>query len=129
MEFGIGHHGEPGIRVTDLVSADEMAAMCLETILPDLPFRAGDDVVVLVSGLGATPVMELYIFYNKVHDILTREKGMRIHRPYVGNFFTSLEMMGITLTVMKVDDELKKLADMDCWSMGLCQGGVETRTA
>jgi len=121
MEFGIGHHGEPGIRVTDLVSADRMAAMCLETILPDLPFRSGDDVAVLVSGLGATPVMELYIFYNKVHDILTREKGMRIHRPYVGNFFTSLEMMGITLTVMKLDAELTELLDMECWSMGLRQ--------
>ncbi len=121
MEFGIGHHGEPGIRVTKLVSADEMAEMCLETILPDLPFRSGDEVTVLVSGLGATPVMELYIFYNKVQEILTGKKGMRIHRPYVGNYFTSLEMMGITLTVMKVDAELKQLLDMDCYSMGLRQ--------
>ena len=120
MEFGIGHHGEPGIRVTKLVSADEMAAMCLETILPDLPFGKGDEVAVLVSGLGATPVMELYIFYNKVQEIL-KQKGMRIHKPYVGNYFTSLEMMGITLTVMKLDQELKELLDMECYSMGLRQ--------
>ncbi len=120
MEFGIGHHGEPGIEVTDLVTADEMAAMSLDTVLPDLPFAAGDDVVVLVSGLGATPVMELYIFYNRVEEILS-EKGITIHRPYVGDYFTSLEMMGITLTVMKLDDELKRLIDMPARSMGLTQ--------
>jgi len=121
MEFGIGHHGEPGIKVSELASADEMAAMCLETILPDLPFSKGDEVVVLVSGLGATPVMELYIFYNKVAQILEQEKGMRVYRPYVGNYFTSLEMMGVTLTVMKLDEELKELMDLECYSMGLKQ--------
>jgi phosphoenolpyruvate---glycerone phosphotransferase subunit DhaK len=121
MEFGIGHHGEPGIKVTDLVTADEMAAMCLDAILPDLPFSSGDEVVVLVSGLGATPVMEQYIFYNRVEEILTGEKGMTVHRSYVGNYFTSLEMMGITLTVMKLDDELKPLIDMEAYSMGLKQ--------
>ena len=121
MEFGIGHHGEPGIKVTDLVTADEMAAMCLDTILPDLPFASGDEVVVLVSGLGATPVMEQYIFYNRVEEILTQDKGITVHRSYVGNYFTSLEMMGITLTVMKLDDELKPLIDMEAYSMGLKQ--------
>lgn len=121
MEFGIGHHGEPGIKVTDLATADEMARMSLDTILPDLPFEKGDEVVVLVSGLGATPIMELYIFYNTVEEILTGEKGMSVHRPYVGEYFTSLDMMGITLTVMKVDDELKELIDMECYSMGLKQ--------
>ncbi len=122
MEVGIGHHGEPGVQVTDLKSADEMAAMCLDLILPDLPFQKGDETVVLVSGLGATPVMELYIFYNKVAELL-KAKGIRIHRPYVGNYFTSLEMMGVTLTLMKVDAELKQLIDLDCDSMGLTQFG------
>jgi phosphoenolpyruvate---glycerone phosphotransferase subunit DhaK len=122
MEVGIGHHGEPGVRVTELKSADEMASMCLDLILPDLPFEKGDETVVLVSGLGATPVMELYIFYDKVAEILA-EKGIKIHRPYVGNYFTSLEMMGVTLTVMKVDEELKRLIDLDCESMGLTQFG------
>ncbi len=121
MEFGIGHHGEPGIKVTDLTTADEMAQMSLETILPDLPFEAGDEVVVLVSGLGATPLMELYIFYNKVEELLTGEHKMSVYRPYVGEFFTSLDMMGITLTIMRVDDELKELVDAECYSMGLKQ--------
>ena len=123
MEVGIGHHGEPGIRVEDLQSADRMAEMCLEIVLPDLPFGSGDEVVVLVSGLGATPVMEQYIFYRRVEQILS-EKGITVHRPYVGNYFTSLEMMGITLTVMKLDDELKQLVDLECYSMGLRQAAV-----
>lgn len=120
MEVGIGHHGEPGIRVDDLATADEMAAMSLGVVLPDLPFEKGDEVVVLVSGLGATPVMELYIYYNKVAEIL-EDKGISVYRPYVGDYFTSLEMMGVTLTVMKLDDELKQLVDLECYSMGLRQ--------
>ena len=76
--------------------------------------------VVLVSGLGATPVMELYVLYNEIEKILG-EKKIKIHRAYVGNYFTSLEMMGATLTVMKLDDELKELIDMDCYTMGLKQ--------
>ena len=127
MEFGIGHHGEPGIRVTDLVGADRMAEMSLETILPDLPFGRGDEVAVLVSGLGATPVMELYIFYRRAAQVL-EEMGIRVHRPYVGNYFTSLEMAGVTLTVMKLDGELKELIDLDCWSMGLRQESMRERT-
>lgn len=120
MELGIGHHGEPGIAVRDLATADEMATMALDIVLPDLPFESGDETVVLVSGLGATPVMELYIFYNKVASILT-EKGISVYKPYVGNYFTSLEMPGITLTVMKLDEELKTLMDLNCYSMGLKQ--------
>jgi dihydroxyacetone kinase-like protein len=120
MELGIGHHGEPGIEVGDLKSADEMAVMAAEVVLKDLPFTSGDDVVVLVSGLGATPVMELYIFFNKIADILS-VKGMNIYHSYVGNYFTSLEMMGITLTVMKVDQEMKDLVDLECQTIGLTQ--------
>ncbi|MDF1569590.1 MAG: dihydroxyacetone kinase subunit DhaK [Spirochaetaceae bacterium] len=120
MEVGIGHHGEPGMRIADVQTADVMAEMALDTILPDLPFVAGDDVVVLVSGLGSTPVMEQYIFFNEVKKILDR-KGISTYRPYVGNYFTSLEMMGITLTIMKVDEELKTLIDLDAYSMGFRQ--------
>ncbi len=123
MEVGIGHHGEPGIKVMDLEPADRMADMALDIILPDLPFGAGDEVVVLVSGLGATPVMEQYIFYDRVAQVLA-EKKITVHRPYVGNYFTSLEMMGITLTVMKVDEELKELIDLDAYSMGLRQQNI-----
>jgi dihydroxyacetone kinase-like protein len=120
MEFGIGHHGEPGINVQDIVSADEMAKMAVDIILKDLEYTKGDEVSVLVSGLGATPVMELYIFYAAVEKLL-KEEGLIIHRPYVGNYFTSLEMQGVTLTVMKLDEELKELVDMEAYSMGLKQ--------
>jgi len=122
MEVGIGHHGEPGVLVSELKSADEIAKLSLDYILPDLPFQSGDNTVVLVSGLGATPVMELYIAYNKVADLL-REAGITVHRAYVGNYFTSLEMMGITITLMKLDDELKQLIDIEAESMGLTQLG------
>jgi len=120
MEVGIGHHGEPGIRVENIAAADEMAAQMLGIILPDLPFVASDRVVVLVSGLGGTPVMELYILYNKIAEILGT-KAIEIHRSYVGNYFTSLDMMGATLTLMKVDDELASLIDAPARSAGLTQ--------
>lgn len=120
MEIGIGHHGEPGIEVTELKSADEMARIMLDIILPDYPFTSGDEVVVLLSGLGATPVMELYILYDKVEKLLA-EKGISIHRSYVGNYFTSLEMMGATLTIMKLDEELKELVDEKADSIALKQ--------
>lgn len=122
MELGIGHHGEPGIAVVPLESAAGIAKRMTDIVLPDYPFESGDDVVVLVSGLGATPVMELYVYYNEVEKILT-EKGIHVHRSYVGNYFTSLEMMGVTLTMMKLDDELKELIDAPCYSMGLKQKG------
>jgi phosphoenolpyruvate---glycerone phosphotransferase subunit DhaK len=120
MEVGIGHHGEPGIRVDDLRPAREMAKMMVDVVLPDLPFRKGDEAVVLVSGLGATPVMELYILYDEVERLLDAH-GLTVHRPYVGNYFTSLEMAGVTLTVMKVDAELKELVDVEADCMGLTQ--------
>jgi phosphoenolpyruvate---glycerone phosphotransferase subunit DhaK len=77
-------------------------------------------VVVLVSGLGATPVMELYIAFNKMYDLLAKA-NVKVHRSYVGNYFTSLEMMGITFTVMKLDNELRSLIDLEADSMGLTQ--------
>lgn len=120
MEVGIGHHGEPGIEVCPLETADKMAARMVDIVLPDYPFESGDDVVVLVSGLGATPVMELYVLYNEIEKLITA-KGIHVYKSYVGNYFTSLEMMGATLTVMKLDDELKELIDMDCNTMGLKQ--------
>lgn len=120
MEIGIGHHGEPGVRVEKIQSADKMAEIMLDMILADLPFGEGDNVVVLVSGLGATPVMEQYIFFNRVAEILD-DKKISIHRSYVGNYFTSLEMMGITLSLLKLDDELAELIDAPVETMGLTQ--------
>ncbi len=120
MELGIGHHGEPGIKVTDLKTADEMAEIMLDIILPDLPFVSNNEVVVLISGLGATPVMELYILYAKIAEILAN-KNIKIYRPYVGDYFTSLDMMGVTVTLMKVDNELKELINLSANSMGFKQ--------
>ena len=124
MEVGIGHHGEPGIEVCELETADKMAKRMTDIILPDYPFEAGDEVAVLISGLGATPVMELYVLYNEVEKLL-KEKGIAVYRAYVGNYFTSLDMMGATLTLMKLDGELKELLDMPVNTVGLKQKGKE----
>lgn len=120
MEVGIGHHGEKGIDVLPIESAAQMAKRMCDIVLPDLPFQAGDEVAVLVSGLGATPVMELYVLYNEI-DKLLAERGLKVYRSYVGNYFTSLEMSGATFSAMKLDDELKPLLDMPVETMGLKQ--------
>jgi dihydroxyacetone kinase-like protein len=120
MEVGIGHHGEPGIEVVDLEPAAKVAERMCKVILPDLPFVAGDEAVVLISGLGSTPVMELYILFNDVQRIL-KENGIKIHVTYIGNYFTSLEMAGATLTLMKLDEELKACIDYECDSIGMRQ--------
>lgn len=120
MEVGIGHHGEPGIEICPLETAAQMAKRMVDIVLPDYPFVSGDEVVVLVSGLGATPIMELYVLYDEIDKLLT-EKGIHTHRSYVGNYFTSLDMMGATLTIMKLDEELKELVDMPVNTMGLKQ--------
>jgi dihydroxyacetone kinase-like protein len=121
MEVGIGHHGEPGVEVCPLESASLIARRMTDIILPDYPFESGDEVALLLSCLGATPVMELYILYDEVEKLLT-DAGIKIYRPYVGNKFTSLEMMGATLTLMKLDGELKRLLDAPAESMGFKQG-------
>lgn len=108
MEMGIGHHGEPGVRVEELgpanAVADDMAALVLDD--HDLP--AGSQVAILVSGLGATPMNELYVLYARIEQQV-EARGLKVHKAYVGNYFTSLEMVGATLTVMALDDELKRL--------------------
>ena len=124
MEVGIGHHGEPGISVEPLATADALAKKMVDVVLPDLPYGKGDQVAVLISGLGATPVMEQYILYDKVEELLSNA-GITVYKSYVGNYFTSLEMMGVTLTVMKLDSELKTLLDVECESMGLTQLGKD----
>lgn len=120
MEVGIGHHGEPGIEVCKIETAAQMAKRMVDIVIPDYPFEEGDEVAVLVSGLGATPVMELYVLYQEV-DKLLKEKGIHVYKSYVGNYFTSLDMMGATLTVMRLDEELKELLDMPADSVGFKQ--------
>jgi len=118
MEVGIGHHGEPGIAVMPTKPAAEMAALMVERIVEDLPFGSGDDVAVLVSGLGATPVMELYVLYGHV-DAMLRTRGITPRHRFVGNYFTSLEMSGVSLTVTRLDAELDRLMRRPTHSIGL----------
>ncbi len=120
MEVGIGHHGEPGIEIADLETSAEVAKRMCNVVLADLPFEKDDEVVLLISGLGSTPVMELYILYRDVSGLL-EEAGIHVHLSYVGNYFTSLEMAGATLTLMKLDDELKQCIDHEADSVGLRQ--------
>ena len=120
IEVGIGHHGESGMEVVPLESAAQIAKRLVDIVVPDLPFEAGDEVAVLVSGLGATPLNELYVLYNEIEKLLS-EKKIKVYRPYVGNYYTSLDMMGATLTILKLDDERKALLDKDVYTMGLKQ--------
>lgn len=108
MEIGMGIHGEPGIRRGKLLTADEVVQEMMDKILPDLPYAQGDQVAVLVNGLGATPKEELYVAYRKVAAIL-KEKGISVFKVYVGEFATSLEMTGFSISVLKLDSELRGL--------------------
>jgi dihydroxyacetone kinase len=110
MEIGMGIHGEPGVRRGPLATADEIAEELIRAILGDLPYRSGDEVAVLVNGLGATPKEELYILYRSVARILGDE-GIRVHRVWVGEYATSLEMAGASVSLLRLDDELRRLVD------------------
>jgi dihydroxyacetone kinase-like protein len=110
------------LEIAPIETAAQMAKRMTDIILPDLPFNAGDEVVVLISGLGSTPLMELYILFQEVTKILDA-KQIKVYRPYVGNYFTSLEMAGVTLTIMKLDASLKQCIDCEADSMGLRQFG------
>lgn len=118
MEVGIGHHGEPGVRVEKLATANEVADDMVRIVMDDHNLPAGTEVAVLVSGLGATPVNELYILYERIARQI-ESRGIRIHKQFVGNYFTSLEMVGATLTVLALDDELKELLAMPTGSPAL----------
>ena len=110
MEYAVGHHGEPGTAKIEMMTADQVTEKMTLEIIEDLPFRSGDDVAVLINGLGATPLLELYICFRKVKQILDA-RGINIERSYVGEFFTALEMAGFSVTLMKLDPELKTLLD------------------
>lgn len=109
MEVGIGIHGEPGVYRDSLKPADGIADVLLEKILSDLDY-SGSEVALMVNGSGGTPLMELYIVNNHVRDVL-ESKGIRVYRTFVGNYMTSLEQEGFSLTLMKLDEQLKALLD------------------
>jgi dihydroxyacetone kinase-like protein len=111
IEIGLGIHGEPGVTKGKIKSADEMTEHILEDyILKDNPIKTGEEVVVLINGLGATPIMEQFIVNRKVHEILTK-KGIGIYSTNVGNYMTAIEMAGFSVSVLKLDPELKKYYD------------------
>ena len=111
MELGVGIHGEPGRRREKLASADEIVDILLEAVVSDLPYQRGDDVALMINGLGGTPIGELYILYGHAHERLT-EMGIDIRRSYVGEYCTSLDMAGCSLTLVRLDPELTQLLEV-----------------
>jgi len=120
MELGMGIHGEPGLERVKILTANETAAIMIDKIVNDLPFRAGDEVAVLVNGLGATPPEELFVLYRKAHDLLT-DQGISIYKALVGEYATSLEMAGASISLLKLDDDLKRWLDAPMFSPFLLQ--------
>ncbi len=108
IEIGMGIHGEPGIEVRKMMTADDVADLVLDKILADMPVERGSRVSVMVNGLGATPREELLIVYRRVAERLT-ERGVQPILPHVGEYATSMEMAGLSVTVFKLDDELEAL--------------------
>jgi dihydroxyacetone kinase len=125
MEIGLGLHGEPGIRRGKLQSADEIVDQMTEKILADLPFIEGDNVIVLVNGLGSTSRLELMIATRRTLQNLTKA-GVHVHDIKVGNFAVCQEMAGCSITLMKLDDEMKKLYDSPGWTMLYGEKGFNT---
>lgn len=120
MEIGIGIHGEPGVRREKLGTAASIVGELMDRIVGDLPYKSGDKVAVMVNGMGATPLMELYIIYNEAEKYLS-ERGIKAIRSYVGEYMTSLEMGGFSITLLKLDSELLDLLDAPCRTPGLVQ--------
>lgn len=112
IEIGMGIHGEPGVEVHKMLTADEVAEILVKNIFADMPLQIGDEVSVMVNGLGATPLEEQLIVYRRVYQLLEKQ-GVRIFMPHIGEFATSMEMAGLSLTIMKLDEELKDLLRQD----------------
>jgi dihydroxyacetone kinase-like protein len=121
MEIGIGIHGEPGRRRVPLASADEIAEMLVTPIVEDLPFRKDDRVLAFVNGMGGTPLMELYIMFRAVHRLLA-DRGITVARSLVGNYITSLEMAGTSVSLLRLDDQMIDLWDAPVHAAGMHWG-------
>jgi dihydroxyacetone kinase-like protein len=121
MEIGIGIHGEPGRSRVKLQPADEIVAMLIEPVITDLPYQAGEEVLLFVNSMGGTPLIELYIAYRKAHEIATQH-GLKVIRSLVGPYITSLEMAGMSITLLKLDEDLIKLWDAPVLTPGLRWG-------
>jgi dihydroxyacetone kinase-like protein len=110
MEMGVGIHGEPGRRREKLTNANAIVDEMLEAVVSDLPYKEGDNVALMINGLGGTPISELYILYARAHEQLAA-RGIHVQRSYVGNYCTSLDMAGYSFTLVRLDDELVKLLE------------------
>ncbi|GHU93034.1 dihydroxyacetone kinase [Spirochaetia bacterium] len=108
IEIGMGIHGEPGIEVKKMITADEIASTMVDRITADMPLSKGDEVSVLINGLGGTPLEEQLIIYRKIHQLL-KGMGVSIYMPHIGEFATSMEMMGLSASIIKLDAQLKEL--------------------
>ncbi|KPL79127.1 dihydroxyacetone kinase [Ornatilinea apprima] len=121
MEIGIGIHGEPGRKRMKLQPVDEIVEMLMEPILKDIPYKAGDEVILFVNGLGGTPLIEQYLVFRKAHEICEKN-GIKVVRNLIGPYITSLEMAGTSITLLKVDEEMLKLWDAPVLTPGLRWG-------
>ena len=120
MEMGMGIHGEPGLERTKLKTADEIADIMAEKVINDLPFKSGEEVAVLINGLGATPPEELFILYNRIYDTLGNH-GIGVYKAFIGEYATSMEMAGASLTLLRLNKEFKTLLDAPAFSPFLLQ--------
>jgi dihydroxyacetone kinase-like protein len=121
MEIGIGIHGEPGRERMAIKSAREIVEMMADAIISDLPYQSGDKVIAMVNGMGGTPLIELYVVYNELNKIC-ESKGITIARRLIGDYITSLDMAGCSITLVKTDDEMLKLWDAPVHTPGLRWG-------
>lgn len=121
MEIGIGIHGEPGRVRMKLKSADEIVEMLMDPIIKDIPYKAGDEVLLFVNSMGGTPPIELYIAYRKAHEIAIKH-GLKVVRNLIGPYITSLEMAGVSITFLKMDSDMIKLWDAPVKTSGMRWG-------
>lgn len=135
MEYGVGIHGEPGRTREKALSADELAERMIRQLTEDLQLTEGEETAVLVNGFGGTPLQELYVLADSVFRVL-HKKGIKVYRCFTGNYMTSIDMQGASVSLMKLDEELKKLLDAPCHAPAFRVDGpedvpvlVETRTA
>lgn len=115
IEFGMGIHGEPGVKRTKLMTADELTVTMLDYLIEDMPFTSGDEVCVLVNGLGSTTLMELMIVNRKAAEVL-KDKGIKVHDTHINSYCTTQEMGGVSISLLRLDEELKGYYDMPAYS-------------
>ena len=123
MEYGVGIHGEPGVSREKIQSADELAARMVKSLVEALNLGPEDEVALMINGFGGTPLQELYVFNNSVIKVLDSTIGVKLHRSFVGNYMTSIDMAGASISIIRLDDEMKKYLNAPCESSALNVNG------